>query len=75
MEIKLLLPAPLDTVTATGTASAAVQCIWQHLIGRAEVTCLCSSTKESEKTQGARQFLTLDKTEKPIPQCEKKAQK
>ena len=43
--------------------------------GQIRVTCLCSSTKESEKTQGARQFLTLDKTEKPIPQCEKKAQK
>ena len=33
--------------------------------GQIRVTCLCSSAKESEKTQGGRQFLTLDKTEKP----------
>ena len=51
MEIKLLQPVPLDTVTSTCMASAAVQCIWQHLIGRAEVTYLCSRCKTERESK------------------------
>ena len=51
MEIKLLQPVPLDTVTSTCMASAAVQCIWQHLIGRAEVTYLCSRCKRERESK------------------------